>query len=51
MKNFSNCDNKAIVSPSTAKLKCPLRKGGGIVQECAGFFGNDFWIAGDIFND
>ncbi len=23
------CDNKAIVSPSTAKLKCPLRKGGG----------------------
>ena len=23
------CDNKAKVSPSTAMLKCPLRKGGG----------------------
>jgi hypothetical protein len=28
-ENKLECDNKAIVSPSTAKLKCPLRKGGG----------------------
>jgi hypothetical protein len=26
---FGCCDSKAIVSPSTAKVKCPLRQGGG----------------------
>jgi len=28
-EKHAGCDNIAIVSPSTAKLKCPLWKGGG----------------------
>jgi len=28
-EKHAGCDNKAIVSPPTAKLKCPPRKGGG----------------------
>ena len=46
--NKRDCDNKVIVSTSTAELKCPLRRGGGMkeimILSMEGIQGLKIWL-------